>query len=257
MAEDARAPTSGKKEIGRRTPGALEEHLNTLFEGDLPEILEAFEREPAALNEAVTLLRSTLRALEGSRLDEDNVARRIVRARRIADLLWEWARHSTKSGIEPAPLWNLRSALRAAPSTALREEHLERIREADSAASDAFEQIKLYVARHAERAQVGEGRGEEDGNQAPSALLDLRGPSEPPTVNGREKPILTAVQHDVISALLRAGEAGLSKDQLDSQSGHGEARKILKRMRSKDSDWAHVIIMPEKPGRRYRLRLNA
>lgn len=158
MAEDARASTSGKKGIGGRTPDALEEHLKTLLEGEFSEVFNLFEREPAAPNEAVTLLRSTLRALEGGRLDKDDAARRIVRARRIADLLLDWARCTPqigpKTGVDPAPLRNLRSALRAAPTTALREEHLGRIRDAHSGASEAFESIREHVGRRVEWAHA-------------------------------------------------------------------------------------------------------
>lgn len=77
-----------------------------------------------------------------------------------------------------------------------------------------------------------------------------------PVVNGNVKPHLTEAEHNVLMALLEAGERGLSKDKLDEKSGHTDARKYLKNL-AKDDDWAAVILFPERKGRGgYRLRIS-
>src|SRR5262249_4389430 len=81
----------------------------------------------------------------------------------------------------------------------------------------------------------------------------LHGPGERPTACGPDKVPLTRAQYDTVKALLDAGPAGLSKDQLDHKSGHGDARKILKRLAESDSDWAAVVHFPGKPGGGYRI----
>ena len=83
-----------------------------------------------------------------------------------------------------------------------------------------------------------------------SILLFGRG--ENPVVNGVEKDHLSTAQYDVVLALLEAGDKGLTKDMLDHQSGHGDARKTLKRL-AKDDDWNTVISFPGVSGRGYRL----
>jgi len=45
-------------------------------------------------------------------------------------------------------------------------------------------------------------------------------------------------------ALLQAGDKGLTKDELDVKSNHGDARGILKRLAKTDSDWEFVISFP-------------
>jgi hypothetical protein len=74
-----------------------------------------------------------------------------------------------------------------------------------------------------------------------------------PVVKGSEKSKLTNSQYDVVLALLRTGEKGLTKDELDRKSGHGDARKILKRLSERDSDWASVISFPGTTGMGYRI----
>ena len=86
---------------------------------------------------------------------------------------------------------------------------------------------------------------------APSVVLNRFG--DQPIVHDKVKPPLTWAQFHVIQALLDAGNDGLTKDHLDVQSGHNEARKILKRLHDSDPDWAAVIHMPGIPGRRYRV----
>jgi hypothetical protein len=81
----------------------------------------------------------------------------------------------------------------------------------------------------------------------------LRGPGERPIVGGVEKGPLTLPQYDVVKALLDAGERGLSKDELDRKSKHGDARKILKRLAKSDPDWNAAIHFPGKAGGGYRI----
>ncbi len=81
----------------------------------------------------------------------------------------------------------------------------------------------------------------------------LRGPGECPTVRTVEKRPLTLAQYDVVKALLDAGERGLGKDELDRKSGHGDARKVLKRLAESDSDWEAVIHFPGRSGGGYRI----
>lgn len=88
-------------------------------------------------------------------------------------------------------------------------------------------------------------------NSDPPVELGRFGDS--PVIRGKLKPRLTWAQYHVIKALLAAGDDGLTKDQLDVQSGRSEARKILKRLHDSDPDWAAVIQLPGIPGRRYRI----
>ena len=72
-------------------------------------------------------------------------------------------------------------------------------------------------------------------------------------VKGKEKRGLSEPQMDVLQALYEAGEKGLSKTQLELNSGHSDARGILKRLIKDDPDWAAVIHFPGKAHRGYRL----
>ncbi|HZZ78461.1 MAG TPA: hypothetical protein VFE62_08080 [Gemmataceae bacterium] len=81
----------------------------------------------------------------------------------------------------------------------------------------------------------------------------LGSPAAGPKVMGQQKGPLTRAQYDVVKALLDAGESGLSKDNLDRMSGHGDARKVLKRLAEKDPDWREAIQFPGTTGRRYRI----
>jgi hypothetical protein len=82
----------------------------------------------------------------------------------------------------------------------------------------------------------------------------LQGRDKGPIVSGRLKQTLTPPQFDAVKALLDAGEPGLTKDQLDKKSGHGDARKILKRLADSDPDWKAVLPFPGTTGMRYRIR---
>ena len=63
--------------------------------------------------------------------------------------------------------------------------------------------------------------GGEPANPGPPVVLGK--PTDEPIVNGKRKPRLTAPRYDVIRALLAAGEDGLSKDSLATESGHSDA----------------------------------
>jgi hypothetical protein len=89
---------------------------------------------------------------------------------------------------------------------------------------------------------------------APKPRVVLRDRAEAPLVLGKEKRILTAPQYDVVKALLDAGDRGLTKDELENKSGHGDARKILKRLANKDSDWGKVIQFARITGGGYRIK---
>jgi hypothetical protein len=87
------------------------------------------------------------------------------------------------------------------------------------------------------------------------APVVLRGRDEGPVVLGKEKGALTVRQYNVVKALLDARGRGLSKDKLDENSGHSEARKVLVALIASDTDWESVIHMPGKPGNGgYRIR---
>ena len=89
---------------------------------------------------------------------------------------------------------------------------------------------------------------------AQSTAVKLFGPSKKPTVNGREVAVLTKAQYDVVLALIEARDDGLTKDELDRQSRHGDARKIMKRLATGDDAWKAVLLFPGKTGGRYRIR---
>jgi hypothetical protein len=88
---------------------------------------------------------------------------------------------------------------------------------------------------------------------ATGSRVVLRGPGGRPIVCGVEKRPLTLPQYDVVNALLESGERGLSKDELDRKSRHGDARKILTRLASSDPDWKAVICFPGRTGGGYRI----
>jgi hypothetical protein len=81
----------------------------------------------------------------------------------------------------------------------------------------------------------------------------LRSGWEPPVVRGNTKRVLGPAQHNVVMALLEAGQDGLNKDELVHKSGHSDARGILKRLVKSDSDWADVIHFPGRTGGGYRI----
>jgi len=94
------------------------------------------------------------------------------------------------------------------------------------------------------------------GTDAPPPLVVLGKRGDEPTVNGKRKKRLTTARYDVVNALLVAGDDGLSKDSLATESGHGDGHRILGRLAKSDSDWELVIQMAGEPGGRYRIRQN-
>lgn len=73
-------------------------------------------------------------------------------------------------------------------------------------------------------------------------------------VMGKPKGKLTKPQFDVVKALLSAGKDGLTKDELDRRSKHGDSRKIMQRLANSDADWQQVLLLPGKTGMRYRIK---
>jgi hypothetical protein len=92
-----------------------------------------------------------------------------------------------------------------------------------------------------------------DIGQEAAPRVVLRGRDKPPLVLGREKAPLTDAQYDVVEALLKAGNRGLSKDRLTERSGRADSLGALRRLQSSDPDWAAVIHFPGRPGGGYRI----
>lgn len=72
-------------------------------------------------------------------------------------------------------------------------------------------------------------------------------------IDGQPVERLRVTQYDVIKTLIDAGDEGLSKDDLEQDSRHPDARGILTRLRKKDDRWRQVIQMPGKSWRGYRI----
>jgi hypothetical protein len=94
---------------------------------------------------------------------------------------------------------------------------------------------------------------------SPSGSVVLRGQKNEPLVNGKPKPPLTHAQYSVIRFMIAAqvsgsNTQGVTKDDLEVKSGHGDARKILDRVRDSDPDWADVIRKVGKRGGLYQIR---
>jgi hypothetical protein len=94
--------------------------------------------------------------------------------------------------------------------------------------------------------------GDETGVESGLPVILAR-PSEEPTVLGKTKPRLNQSRYNVVLALLKAGDEGLSKDSLIEKSGHEDAVGILKRLAESDLDWNAVIKLAGIPGGRYRI----
>jgi hypothetical protein len=84
-------------------------------------------------------------------------------------------------------------------------------------------------------------------------LVLLGQPGDEPRINGKLKPRLTHARYNIVKALLSAGGNGLTGDDLVIKSGHGGAVNTLKNLASSDPDWKSVILLPGRPGGRYRL----
>jgi hypothetical protein len=87
----------------------------------------------------------------------------------------------------------------------------------------------------------------------PSPAVILAGKTKQPIVRGKPRPVLRLAQFNVVKALVDAGDTGLTVDQLVQQSGHADARGILKRLADSDPAWRAVIHFPGKAGGRYRI----
>lgn len=110
---------------------------------------------------------------------------------------------------------------------------------------------------HGDHGQAGGGNATPHEPRRPvceSKAVKLFGPGEQPEVNGKRKPTLTPARYDAVKALIAAGESGLTKDELDRNSGHGDARKTLKRLAENDRDWRKALSFPGTTGKRYRIR---
>ncbi len=81
--------------------------------------------------------------------------------------------------------------------------------------------------------------------------VQLGRPGEPCVVLGKQKKPLTDGQYAIVSALVKAGDEGMTKDQLEVV--RPSARRILKKLRE-DADWAQVILMPGQTNGRYRVK---
>lgn len=88
---------------------------------------------------------------------------------------------------------------------------------------------------------------------APSPSVVLKAQHDDVYVNGVRKPPLPAARYKVIKALLAVWPGSLTKDQLEQQSGCGDARGVLTRLSLSDPDWRKVIIMAQQKGMGYRL----
>jgi hypothetical protein len=97
------------------------------------------------------------------------------------------------------------------------------------------------------------GQSPESVAESTSGRVLVFGQDQPPTVDGRPKSTMTRAQYDVILALLQAGEAGLTKTQLTTNSKHGGALGVLKTLAQSDPDWNTVISFPRTTGKRYRV----
>ncbi len=102
-------------------------------------------------------------------------------------------------------------------------------------------------SRHAAEGRTENGTAREPVYQ--SKMVKLFGLREEPEVCGKRKPPLREERYDVVRALIEAGDAGLTKDQLDRNSGHSDARKLMQRLANKDADWNQVLHLPGAPGR--------
>lgn len=84
-----------------------------------------------------------------------------------------------------------------------------------------------------------------------SPAVQIGRPGEPCIVLGKQKKPLTDGQYAVISALLQAGEDGLTKDGVEAV--RPGARQILRRLKQ-DEEWDKVVLMPGQTNGRYRVR---
>lgn len=118
--------------------------------------------------------------------------------------------------------------------------------------------VRLREQAHVSNGQAELAEAEPDSGASPvtpgGVRLVLGEFGARPIVLGVEKDPVTLATHDVLSALLEAGNAGLTKDELDRASGHTEARKYVKRLVQMDPDgWGQIIQLPGRSWGRYRI----
>jgi hypothetical protein len=97
------------------------------------------------------------------------------------------------------------------------------------------------------------GERSTSGGRMPKPTVIVEGRADSSRVDGRELPRLTSAQFDVVKALQKAGERGLTGDELVDKSGHGGAVNTLKRLARTSEEWRELICLPGSPGHRYRL----
>lgn len=123
---------------------------------------------------------------------------------------------------------------------------ITRARQVAAAAMPSIDAERGHARRERSRAHAAAGDVVPVG---PKVQLGL--PGEPCRVLGKLKRALTDAQHAVVSTLISAGDAGMSKDSLENV--RPSARRILRQLYG-DSDWAKVIVMPGQTNGRYRIR---
>ncbi len=127
--------------------------------------------------------------------------------------------------------------------------------EPDGSETDSGREIQPPEVKTAENDKSTGGENQETRKPVcQSSMVKLFGQGEQPEVDGKLKPKLTAARYHTVQALIEAGETGLTKDELDSKSGHTDARKLLKAVAEIDEEWAAVISLPGVTGKGYRIR---
>jgi hypothetical protein len=96
--------------------------------------------------------------------------------------------------------------------------------------------------------------GDTDTTSGACSELVLYARDRAPEIGGVVQPFLSDTRDKVVRAVLTAGPRGLTKDQLVENSGCGDARKILTRLRDSSTAWASVIEFPGERGGGYRIR---
>lgn len=114
------------------------------------------------------------------------------------------------------------------------------------------DECRAVKSRMAEEAS---GKSKEDQPsevaRSPSGNVILYGRGYPPSVSGHLRKKLSNRQYDLIVALLKAGEEGLTKDFMESVVP--SARRMLTKLRRDDDHWRSAIQMAEETGQGYRI----
>jgi hypothetical protein len=88
-------------------------------------------------------------------------------------------------------------------------------------------------------------------------LVELRGKDRNPLVVGQLVDKLSDAEYDVIDALVRAGEIGLSLRELETWSQRKDPTKALRRLKYSSPLWSCVIRFAARPRGRYRLSFHS